>query len=282
MNRRNYSIYSIEIKALQKIVYIGKSVNFQSRIRTHKSELRAGTHNFRLQNFYDIYGEGNFKFKEIYRGFWTPKESDEEEIKTIRKYNTFYLNNFFGANLTLGGMGIATPPRFKSVQKMVDTKKENKDSYTHTIGEINGQHKVTEKQVEEIVKLLWKGKTHKSIAEDFGLQRSAIGLIANGQRWSYLESVQEYSKYHLKTIKKRTTKEEVYQIRDLWKNKIYEKEELCELYQISKRALKAILRNQSYLDVDISKPISEYYDTEKKKRNTTREGEKHEKDYNLY
>ena len=58
---------------------------------------------------------------------------------------------------------------------------------THNKGSRNGQAKLTEGEVATIKQLLWAKVSQKKIADSFGVSRSAIMMIHNGQNWSHIE-----------------------------------------------------------------------------------------------
>lgn len=58
-------VYQIRNKTNDKL-YIGSSKRIESRLWTHKNELKKGTHvNKKLQNAWNKYGEDNFEFETI-------------------------------------------------------------------------------------------------------------------------------------------------------------------------------------------------------------------------
>jgi hypothetical protein len=70
------------------------------------------------------------------------------------------------------------------------TRKENhshkKLHGTEQIGERNGQSKLTQDQVDEIIRLKGTARA-KDICGGFGVHYTTIGLIWRGQRWNYRE-----------------------------------------------------------------------------------------------
>lgn len=53
-------------------------------------------------------------------------------------------------------------------------------------GEKHGMSKLTNSDVVQIKSMITEGRAHKEIAHHFGVTRSAIYLIATGQRWAWL------------------------------------------------------------------------------------------------
>lgn len=58
---------------------------------------------------------------------------------------------------------------------------------THQYGERNCNAKLTETDVHKIRQMLGTGQTQRSIAVDFGVHGNAIGEIASGRNWAWLE-----------------------------------------------------------------------------------------------
>ena len=94
-------IYMIQNLVNGKI-YIGQSVDIESRWGKHKSELRGNYHdNKHLQSAWNKYGESNFEFT-IMRECGE-SQLDTMEIDYIAKLNTY--DRDFGYNKTYGGEG---------------------------------------------------------------------------------------------------------------------------------------------------------------------------------
>lgn len=92
-------IYCIENSITNK-KYIGQSINIDDRWSKHKSELSHDMHdNEYLQNAWNKYGEGNFKFYVL--ECCNKAELDEKENYYINLHNT--LNRNYGYNLKSGG-----------------------------------------------------------------------------------------------------------------------------------------------------------------------------------
>jgi group I intron endonuclease len=94
-------IYKIENKVNGK-VYVGQSVNIESRWKAHKSELRRDTHyNTHLQKSWNKYGEDNFEFSVIEECL--EQELDDKEIYWIDYYHCCEAE--YGYNSQIGGTG---------------------------------------------------------------------------------------------------------------------------------------------------------------------------------
>ena len=92
-------IYYIQNKKDKKI-YIGQTINFIQRIKSHKKELRGNRHsNDYLQHAWNKYSEKNFIFGVLEE--CEEKDLDKKEIFYINSYNSTDRN--FGYNLEGGG-----------------------------------------------------------------------------------------------------------------------------------------------------------------------------------
>lgn len=81
-------------------IYIGLSVDCQSRIYVHKHKLKNNNHkNQHLQNSWNKYGEINFSFEIIEESL--PEDLPELEKKTIEKYESY--DKTKGFNKSFGG-----------------------------------------------------------------------------------------------------------------------------------------------------------------------------------
>lgn len=58
---------------------------------------------------------------------------------------------------------------------------------THTAGERNGMHKLTDDSVREIRHLHSKGVMQKDLAHKFGVSTSAIEFVVNGRNWTHVK-----------------------------------------------------------------------------------------------
>lgn len=83
-------------------MYIGQSLNIETRLYEHKRHLMNGEHiNKHLQYSWDKYGGGHFIFGVL--EICSPENLDSEEIRFIELYST--MNDKFGYNKKLGGRG---------------------------------------------------------------------------------------------------------------------------------------------------------------------------------
>ena len=92
-------IYSIK-NTINNKIYVGQSVNLESRFTDHKSALRNNRHfNKHLQDSWNKYGEESFEFNIIEE--CEDQNLDEREQFYIAKYDS--MNPLFGYNRNSGG-----------------------------------------------------------------------------------------------------------------------------------------------------------------------------------
>lgn len=102
-------IYQIENLVTHES-YIGQTIDFQRRIKTHINRLRRGAHeNPKLQNAWNKYGEQEFHFRKWEFEIQEETDLDKLECEYIKKYNS--LEN--GYNLIPGG---GKPPNHQKVK----------------------------------------------------------------------------------------------------------------------------------------------------------------------
>ncbi|WEK53329.1 MAG: GIY-YIG nuclease family protein [Candidatus Cohnella colombiensis] len=106
-------------------VYIGQTVNYNKRIKTHISKLRTNTHhNEHLQRAWDLYGEENFSVEPITE--CSIADLDKLEIAAMKEYDS--VNS--GYNLINGGQKFRTfSPELR--KKMSNSLKGRKFSDIH-------------------------------------------------------------------------------------------------------------------------------------------------------
>lgn len=84
-----YYIYKIENLQNHKI-YIGLTNNIARRRSRHFTDLRCNRHdNSYLQKEFNIYGEENFSFEEIFKGDISEEEIGEKEKEYIKFYDSY-------------------------------------------------------------------------------------------------------------------------------------------------------------------------------------------------
>lgn len=164
-------IYSITNKINNKI-YIGQSINIESRWSHHRNELNNNKHrNCYLQNSWNKYGESNFEFNIVYKtNSEDLKNLNEKELYYINKYESMYNKN--GYNIKGGG----------DVNEFsYDTKSKLRNSR-----KANGQAFLTDEQVRQIKLMLWCLMDKKEISKIFNVNIPVIKNIANGICYTYV------------------------------------------------------------------------------------------------
>ena len=91
-----------KIKSPSNKVYIGKTYNLRKRINGHKSHSKKGFKHI-LYNSIRKYGWDLHKLEVIEE--IADELMNEREMYWIKEFNTYYLNNSQGMNMTLGGDG---------------------------------------------------------------------------------------------------------------------------------------------------------------------------------
>lgn len=260
-------IYGIFVN--DKCVYIGKVYNqnkINKRKREHLHYLRNNYHHSeKLQKYFHDYGESSYDFR-ILKSYKSISEDElyEEESKFIELYNTY--NTEYGCNKTKGGKGVkGLFQDEQSINKIRETKRKGfkEGIYQKTVGEINGMHILTEKEVKEIIALFYQGElTHSQIAKKYNVIRQTISLIYCGKRWSYLKEVQDWVEYKNKCILKKeirtVRKQDIYEIKHLLAYTTMKFKEIANLYNVSEETIRRIKRGKRFKDVNINYPYSYY------------------------
>lgn len=123
-----YTIRSI----IDNKIYVGKAVNVNERLNSHKSDLRNNRHvNCHLQNAFNLRGESNFEFDLL-------MDCEREYLCSWENYWCNMLNTHndrFGYNLyptTPNGTSKLTE---KSVEKRTKTRRENAEKRGYWVSE---------------------------------------------------------------------------------------------------------------------------------------------------
>ena len=93
-------IYSIKFNTQKgEYIYIGQSIDIEERFMSHKRFLRKNVHcNKLIQSLYNE-NPNSISFEIIEE--CSIEELGEKEIEYIRKYNSLYLFNKYGLNMSL-------------------------------------------------------------------------------------------------------------------------------------------------------------------------------------
>lgn len=163
-------------------VYIGRSKDIDSRISSHKCNLRRNKHiNKHLQNAWNKYGEDNFKF-EVVEICNNIEETYSKEIFYIEKYESS--NRDKGYNLSLGGEG--------SGEWSEESKKKLSISKRFCNSNLNWE------DVRKIKLAMYCNMDRKEISKIFNTSIKALTQISRGASFCYVNSELNESIYNLK------------------------------------------------------------------------------------
>lgn len=157
-------------------VYVGLSVNIEERVRRHNSDLRAGNHNYKLQEAYNIYGEFCWEIIEE-----CPEEvleyKEEYYIKlfnsTIDGFNTYH--SAYDAPILHGvDNGKVSPEYILLCGKILRLTIDNPLLPREAIANMLGTYK-------HVVAHIWYGKS-KWLLEYYPLEyQEVLALLGNRQ-----------------------------------------------------------------------------------------------------
>lgn len=169
--------------------YVGSAVNFKSRFRVHKHQLRNNTHHSKyLQRAWNKYGEASFEFRILKLcdpAFLIIEE--QKEIDAGCDYNTCLI-----ANSSLGTKASPETREKMSKRKAV----------------------LSDDQVLEIRKRCDAGEPRNSVAKSMGLNNLQVQKVANRQSYLFVEedgvrpSLEEIMRTNLKNRGRPKIKEE--------------------------------------------------------------------------
>jgi len=146
-------IYVLKFNGTDR-VYVGQSVNIETRYRAHKQKLRNGSHNYKMLEAYKLYGIPELEI--ICE--CTKNELNRLEQEAFEIYDS--INNGFNIS-------------------------EDPDIYQE--GEKNGYSKYTNDQIREVFKyLLDISYRYKDIESLTGVKLNTVRHIANGESHSWL------------------------------------------------------------------------------------------------
>lgn len=156
-------IYKIENKVNSK-VYVGQSVNVESRLMQHRSQLRSNKHrNDYLQHAWNKYGEDNFDFELLCE--CEKEELNDKEIYYIAHYNS--TNHDLGYNIREGG----------DCGAMAE----------ETIEKLRGSgSSLSKEDVRHIKMSMYLLMDRNEIAEMYHVSPKVLTAISQGKNWSYI------------------------------------------------------------------------------------------------
>lgn len=171
-------IYMI-LNVVNNKCYIGSSKNIKIRLYQHKRELKNNIHiNDYLQKAWKKYGEENFQF-------WILENCNENDLLSNEQYWLDYYTSYNEKN----GYNLAkytqSPMKGKK-HKIKDIEKIKKSLKGKNCGCLNGNSRLNEKEIKEIVKMINEKVTHKNIAKMYNVSTSTISDIYNGKSYKNL------------------------------------------------------------------------------------------------
>lgn len=183
-------IYIIK-NTINSKIYIGQSINLNSRISNHKYCLRKNIHrNNYLQNEYNKYKEKIFEFKIL--EYCSIDKLDEREVFWIKYFDS--LNRQNGYNLESGGNKnkiISKETRNKKIGKNnpMYGKKHKKEIIEFIRNNNKGSSdKLNSNDVSLIKNQLLNGVKQRELADNFNVKLSTINKIIKCKNWSWVDS----------------------------------------------------------------------------------------------
>lgn len=149
--------------------YVGQTIqSFKHRITQHKKD--ANRFNGHFQRAINKHGWDSFTWEILEEGIETI-----EQLNRLERYWIYTLDTFKnGYNGTNGGMN-----GLKSAETREKMSKAKQGSLCY-------KAKLTESDVYDIKKLIFKRVSFSEIAKMFGISRSTIGMIATGKVWIHI------------------------------------------------------------------------------------------------
>lgn len=229
-------------------VYIGQTYkNLNKRFKEHKRVAKGGKIKYKssfsaIHSAINLHKENNF-YIELLEKFETKDKMNDGEIFYIEKYESF---GKMGYNMNKGGLGISD----KTIKKMSEAR----------IGENNASSKLTNIQVLEIIdKYISEEITQQTLANQYGVDITAISLILNRKNWRHLK-LSKSKENKLKKILSNSPrkayklkKSQVIEMINLFINEGKSYQELSEKYSITKEAVGKIFNRKTWKQIKLSK-----------------------------
>jgi len=241
----NSGIYMV-VNLINNKKYIGQSKNIRKRFQSHhlvdyKNENNCN-YNTKFYQALRKYGIDNFEV--IILKLCEEKELDDLEIKYIKEFDTF--KN--GYNSTEGGQYWS--PNIYSEEtelKRQKTREQNKS----LMSENHPRAKLTNQQVWDIRQRYIDGEPIKEIYQDFK------DLYSNQQTFKRIVLGQTYvtvgnipNKEQVRHTNAKLTNVQVKEIRNSYKKGVVSYRELGEKYNLSESSIAAIIKRETYKNVD--------------------------------
>ena len=226
--------------------YIGQAKNIKKRFQSHhlcdyKNE-KNSNYNTKFYQALRKYGLDNFEVKVLL--LCKEEELDDFEIKYIKYYDSF--KN--GYNSTEGGQFWSLNIHSKETElKRKETREKNKS----LMSENHPRAKLSNQQVWDIRQRYIDGESIKEIYEDFK------DLYSNQQTFKRIVLGQTYvtvgnipNKEQIRHTNAKLTDVQVKEIRNSYKKGIVSYRELGEKYGLSESSIAAIVKRETYKNVD--------------------------------
>src|SRR5699024_10047733 len=157
------TVYSITNTKNSK-KYIGSTVDYEERVKSHLRGLRGGYHdNRKLQKDFNIYGEESFKFEILHE---IKDDIDRERFKLEEQAVKFYESYETGYNLSYDGRGNYVVTE-ETREKFRDNAKGDRNPFygkTHSIEVKNKLSEYASKRVGD--KNPFYNRTHSEVTKD--------------------------------------------------------------------------------------------------------------------
>lgn len=226
--------------------YIGQSKNIRKRFQSHHlvdyKNKNNCSYNTKFYQALRKYGIDNFEV--IILKLCEEKELDDLEIKYIKEFDTF--KN--GYNSTEGGQYWSSNIHSEETElKRQKTREQNKS----LMSENHPRAKLTNQQVWDIRQRYIDGESIKEIYQDFK------DLYSNQQTFKRIVLGQTYvtvgnipNKEQVRHTNAKLTDVQVKEIRNSYKKGVVSYRELGEKYGLSESSIAAIIKRETYKNVD--------------------------------
>ena len=241
----NSGIYMV-VNLINNKKYIGQSKNIKKRFQSHHLVDYKNKNNCNYNTkFYQAlrkYGIDNFEV--IILKLCEEKELDDLEIKYIKEFDTF--KN--GYNSTEGGQFWSPNIHSEEIElKRQKTREQNKS----LMSENHPRAKLTNQQVWDIRQRYINGESIREIYQDFK------DLYSNQQTFKRIVLGQTYvtvgnipNKEQVRHTNAKLTDVQVKEIRSCYKKGVVSYRELGEKYGLSENSIAAIIKRETYKNVD--------------------------------
>lgn len=226
--------------------YIGQSKDIKKRFQSHHLSDYKNPHNCNYNTkFYQAlrkYGLDNFEVTIL--KLCSENQLDELEVKYIKEFDSFHN----GYNSTEGGQFWSPDIHSPEVElKRKLTREKNKS----LMSENHPRAKLTNQQVWDIRQRYIDGESVKDIYDDFKdlyKNEATFRRIILGQTYVTVGNIP--NKEQIRHTNAKLTDVQVKEIRNSYKKGIISYRELGEKYHLSESSIAAIIKRQTYKNVD--------------------------------